>query len=405
MKVQEGQYTLKVAIITDSFPPLKNSGAIQIRDLSIEFVRQGHEVVVITPSSEIINPYLLSEMDKVKVLKLKAPKIKDVGYVRRAIGEYFMPFIMIRHLKRNSLIENNLDGIITYAPSIFLGPLAKMLKKKNKCKNYLILRDIFPQWVVDVGLLSNYGLPYYLLKRVERYLYSTAEIIGVQTPANLKYFKENLIYRKSRIEVLQNWLAENKRKKCRIVIGKTKLKGRKIFVYAGNMGIAQGLSVFIDLAENLSTQRNIGFLFVGRGDAVVSLRQDVKARALDNVIIYDEIDPQEIHTLYQQCDVGIISLDRRHKTHNIPGKFLSYMQSGLPVLAAINSGNDLEHIIKNNKVGCVSTNHSVGVLKKLVEEILGNVLSDDGTKNRCVNLFKDMFSPKKAVEQIINGLV
>ena len=171
------------------------------------------------------------------------------------------------------------------------------------------------------------------------------------------------------------------------------------------MGVAQGLSVFIDLADSLSTQKSIGFLFVGRGNAVVSLRQAVKARGLDNILIYDEIEPQEIDALYQQCDVGIISLDKRHKTHNIPGKFLSYMQSGLPVLAAINSGNDLEHIINSNKVGCVSTNHSVDVLKKLVEEIVENVLSDDGTKNRCLKLYKDMFSPKKAVEQIINGLV
>lgn len=131
----------------------------------------------------------------------------------------------------------------------------------------------------------------------------------------------------------------------------------------------------------------------------------MKARGLDNILIYDEIEPQEIHDLYQQCDVGIISLDKRHKTHNIPGKFLSYMQSGLPVLASINSGNDLEHIINSNKVGCVSTNHSVDVLKILVEEIVENVLNDDGTKNRCIQLYKDMFSPKKAVEQIINGLV
>ena len=396
---------MKFAIISDSFPPLKNSGALQLRDLSLEFIRQGHEIVVITPSSEISTRYLLEEVDRVQVVRLKAPKIRDISYFRRAIAEYFMPFIMIRHLKRNSLIDNNLDGIITYAPSIFLGPLANMLKKKNNCKNYLILRDIFPQWVVDVGLLSNYGLPYYFLKKVERYLYSTADIIGVQTQANLKYFNENVVYRTGRIEVLQNWLAVNKSKKCHIIIGKTKLKGRKIFVYAGNMGVAQGLSVFIDLADSLSTQKSIGFLFVGRGNAVVSLRQAVKVRGLDNILIYDEIEPQEIHALYQQCDVGIISLDKRHKTHNIPGKFLSYMQSGLPVLAAINSGNDLEHIINSNKVGCVSTNHSVDVLKKLVEEIVENVLSDDGTKNRCRQLYKDMFSPKKAVEQIINGLV
>ena len=58
------------------------------------------------------------------------PKIRDISYLCRGIGEFFMPFMMIRKLKRNSLIENKLDGIITYAPSIFLGPIANMLKRE-----------------------------------------------------------------------------------------------------------------------------------------------------------------------------------------------------------------------------------------------------------------------------------
>ena len=86
---------MNIAIITDSFPPLKNSGAIQIRDLSLEFVRQGHKILVLIPSSEINTPYLLEEVDRVKILRLKAPKIKNIGYFRRAIGEYLMPFIIL----------------------------------------------------------------------------------------------------------------------------------------------------------------------------------------------------------------------------------------------------------------------------------------------------------------------
>ena len=162
---------MKFAIISDSFPPLKNSGAVQVRDLSLEFARQGHEIVVITPSSEISTSYLLEEVDRVQTVRIKVPKIKDIGYFRRAIGEYIMPFIMIRNLKRNFLIENKMNGVITYAPSIFLGPLAKMLKRESDCKNYLIIRDIFPQWAVDIGLISNLGLPYLILKFIERYLY------------------------------------------------------------------------------------------------------------------------------------------------------------------------------------------------------------------------------------------
>ena len=56
------------------------------------------------------------------------------------------------------------------------------------------------------------------------------------------------------------------------------------------------------------------------------------------------------------------------------------MQAGLPVLAAINCGNDLEKIITDYKVGCVSTNHSVSVLKNLLLELVDNVLNDGSTK-------------------------
>jgi len=394
---------MRLIIVTDSFPPLKNSGAIQMLDLSLEFVRQGHEVLVLTPSAQIDATYQLEEFDRLQVLRLKAPKMRSVSYLRRVISEFVMPFMMIRHLKQSPLKRAQFEGVVTYAPSIFLGPLSNHLKRVSGCKNYLIIRDIFPQWAVDVGLISASGLPYYLLKKVERYLYSTADTIGVQTPANLTYFNNDLVDDSTTIEVLQNWLAKGDEKPCSIVVEETLLKGRMIFVYAGNMGDAQGLSIFISLAERMKKNSAVGFLFVGRGSAVSSLRQDVETRALDNVLFFDEIEPEEISALYKQCDVGIISLDQRHKTHNIPGKFLSYMRAGLPVLAVINSGNDLEHIINDNGVGYVTTNHSVDYLTVFAEEVVDSVLSNEDVSEKCQSLYSDLFSPVKAVEKIIDG--
>ena len=103
-----------------------------------------------------------------------------------------MPFSMIYNLKRSSVSISQFDGVITYAPSIFLGPVAKKIKKNSQCKNYLIIRDIFPQWAVDLGLISNNWLPYFFFKLVEKNLYSTADIIGIQTLANMPYFKKEI---------------------------------------------------------------------------------------------------------------------------------------------------------------------------------------------------------------------
>jgi hypothetical protein len=103
---------------------------------------------------------------------------------------------------------------------------------------------------------------------------------------------------------------------------------------------------------------------VGRGSDVKKLAADAQARGLQNVLFQDEIHPDEIPGLYAQCQVGLVALDPRHKSHNIPGKFLTYMQSGLPVLANINAGNDLAGIIRHENVGSVSEDGSAEAARR-----------------------------------------
>lgn len=80
--------------------------------------------------------------------------------------------------------------------------------------------------------------------------------------------------------------------------------------------------------------------------------------------------------LYAQCAVGIVALDPRHKSHNIPGKFLTYMQSGLPVLANINAGNDLAALIRHESVGQVCESNQVDKLVRLNEALLLHIDTD-----------------------------
>ena len=130
------------------------------------------------------------------------------------------------------------------------------------------------------------------------------------------------------------------------------------------------------------------------------MRDDAKTRGLDNVVFHDEIDPTEIPGLYSQCHVGIVALDPRHKTHNIPGKFLSYMQAGLPVLASINPGNDLEKLIEQEGVGRVCTDQSVDTLQRLAMDLADEIVSGINVSAACQALSVKLFSPEAAVKQI-----
>lgn len=394
---------MRVVLIADVFPPLRSSGAVQLRDLSREFARQGHDVTVLVASPELTQDWRIDIWHDVRIVRLRTPKTKDVNYVRRTIGEFMMPYAMLRNLKRSPLAKETWDGVVWYSPTIFLGPIANALKQRSACPSYLIIRDIFPEWAVDMGIMGR-GLPYRFFKAIANYQYSVANVIGVQTPGNLAYFADGDRRVGHGIEVLHNWLAPAPESGCSIAVHNTALRGRKIFVYAGNMGVAQGMGILIDLAERLKDRSDIGFLFVGRGSDAKRLRENAVARKLDNVVFFDEIDPDEIPGLYAQCHVGLVALDRRHKTHNIPGKFLSYMQSSLPVLASVNAGNDLVDLIKGERVGAVCTDHSAVSLARNAEDLLDNLTGDEDIKNRCKALATNMFSAATAVRQVTAAL-
>ena len=126
--------------------------------------------------------------------------------------------------------------------------MIRALKKSHQLHSYLVLRDIFPEWAADLGIMRR-GLPYHFFKIIERFQYSVADTIGVQTPANLQYFNRNQSIASCHVEVLHNWLSASESKECTISLSDCSLAGRKIFVYAGNMGKAQNIAPFLKLLK------------------------------------------------------------------------------------------------------------------------------------------------------------
>ena len=394
-----------IVLVADSFPPFRSSAAVQLYDLSLEFIRQGFQITVVLPDVQIKTAWQIDNVEGIKVCRLRSPPTKDISFIRRAINEFLSPYFMLYYYRQSPLAHTKWEGVIWYSPSIFFGPFIRYLKRQSQCRSYLILRDIFPQWAVDLGLIKK-GLPYLFLKWIEGYQYKTADVIGVQSQANLPYFEKMPLSKYLRIEVLHNWLSIKENIGCSIDLASTVLADRKMIVYAGNMGVAQGSSIFLDLAQALAHRKDVGLVLVGRGTDVKLLKQEARDRQLSNILFFDEIPSIEISGLYAQCHIGLIVLDIRHQTHNIPGKFLSYLQSGLPVLARLNPGNDLIHLIADERVGYSSTSNSANQLGMLAEKLLADLDKDTSFsyQRNCQDLMARFFSPDKTVKQITVSL-
>jgi glycosyltransferase involved in cell wall biosynthesis len=255
-----------------------------------------------------------------------------------------------------------------------------------------------------MGIIRK-GPLFYFLKFIAQYQYYFADVIGVQTGGNEKYFKQwHANGGDRRIEVLENWLTKAPYKKASISISKTHIANRKIFIYAGNMGVAQNAMLFLELANLLKLNVNIGFIFVGRGSEKKKFKSYAEVNKLYNVIFCDEITPEEMPDLFSQCHIGLVALDPRHKSHNIPGKFIAYMQSGLPILGLVNEGNDMVQLVRQNKVGKISTSRKIDDLYELAISALGMLSEDPSCVLRCKKLAEQLYGTEKAATQILSAL-
>jgi len=399
---------LKFLIVTDAYFPNNSSVSVLLSDLAQEFIAQSIEVDILVSVSGQDAPIKTWNHNGCEVISIRALKTKDIGYIRRTINEFINPWLIWRTLEKNTTFSNKkYDGVIWYSPTIFWGPLIKRLKRKFQCRSYLILRDIFPDWVLHLGILKK-GIPYWFFKMVEQYQYRQADCIGIQSPNNLKYFQKHHPQASTRAQVLWNWsskLPAIPLEPCSIDISSTPLKDRIIFIYSGNLGVAQGGSTALfELANNLYSNADLGIVVVGRGSAIYELKQQATSSKINNILVYDEVGIDEMPALLAQCHVGLVFLDRRHQTHNIPGKFTTYLQSGLPVLAWVNPGNALVDLISNNGVGISYVDEKSAEFAALATQLVDITRNDKNLEKRCEDFHHEFFLVSRAAKQIFQSL-
>ena len=348
---------MRILLLVDCYLPSTKSSAKQVHDLAVEITAAGHQAVVAAPDPSLERRGCrVTDEDGVTVLRVASGRVKGVMRPLRAINEWRLPSVMWR-AGREFFERTPCDLVAYYSPTIFFGPLVRRLTACWGCRSYLILRDIFPQWAVDAGVLRRGGPAFLFFRRKELEQYAAADVIGVQSPANLRYFAEHGWDRRYRLEVLYNWMRLQQpdvpRTDDRQRLG---LAGKVVFFYGGNLGVAQDVGNLLRLARGLEREPSAHVLLVGDGSEVPRLRREIADGGLGNITLHPAVDQARYLGMLSEFDVGLISLDRGLGTQNFPGKMLGYMYFGLPILASINPGNDLQEILERHGAGCVTIN-------------------------------------------------
>ena len=346
---------MRILLIAVYYSPSTTSVARMMHDLALEYVRQGHQVIVATPNDSVEGAMSITEEDGVTVVRVKTGDLKYANKALRGWRESRLSARIWRRARR-FFQANPCELIVFYSPTIFFGDLVRHLKSLWSCPSYLILRDIFPRWAVDAGILRE-GTLYRYLKRKELAQYGAADIIGVEAPGNLSYFRDELRTNNHHVEVLYNWVnTQEQPMGCPSWRTNLGLEDKVVFFYGGNIGVAQDMDNIFRLAAALRDNDDIFFLLVGSGSEVQRLTSEIKKQCLRNIRILPPMPQQEYLQCLSEFDVGLISLDLRLKTHNFTGKLLGYVLCGKPILASLNSGNDLIEFLHHADAGIACMN-------------------------------------------------
>ena len=137
-------------------------------DLLREFVKNGHQVYAISPVEKRQNKetHLIKE-ENATILRLQIGNTQKTNIIEKGIST-----VMIEPTFKKAISKYfsnvKFDLVLYSTPPITLVSAIEYVKKRDGAKTYLLLKDIFPQNAVDIGMMSKTGLKGLLYKHFRK---------------------------------------------------------------------------------------------------------------------------------------------------------------------------------------------------------------------------------------------
>lgn len=353
-------------------------------DLLKQFVKHGDHIYIVSPFERSVSDHerIIREKDTI-IVKVKILNMQKTNLVEKGISMLTIDNIFISAIKKYfSTVK--FDLVLFPTPPITLLRAVDYIKRRDGAQTYLLLKDIFPQNAVDIGLMTKTGIKgtiYKYFRRQEKKLYEISDHIGCMSQANVEYvISHNPELDPRKIEVCPNSTdpidmscANKERHALRNKYGIP--LDKKVFVYGGNLGKPQGISFIIDCLKKCQKIKEAFFLIVGNGTEYDKLEKYINEEKPSNVRLMQRLPKEDYDRMIGACDVGLIFLDHRFTIPNFPSRLLSYMQAKLPVLACTDPNTDIGKVIVDGGFGWWCESNDVEEIEKAVRRIAYSDLS------------------------------
>ncbi len=351
---------MKLLILTQYYPPETGAPQNRLSDLAQRLSAAGHDITVLTampnyPRMEIFEAYrgkkFVSEtLNGVSIIRTSIYVSKKKSILAR-LRNYFS-FVWSSAMASGKLAPRY-DFLMCESPPLFLGYSAMFLARRKKAHLIFNVSDLWPESAEKLGVVTN-PLFLKLAYNLEAKCYRRAALVSGQTQGICKDIQHRFptvktfwlpngadlnFYNPTTIDA-GNWRSEN-----------GFATDDYIILYAGIIGIAQGLEIIPKTAEFFRDQKNIRFVMIGAGPETTQLQAMIQSKGLRNVSLLPAVLKEEMPSILKSVNAALIPLRKLELFRGaIPSKIFEALAMELPLLLGVD-GESRELFINQGKCG------------------------------------------------------
>lgn len=351
---------MKILILTHFYPPEMGGAAARLSGLARWLVRYGHEVTVVTgfpsyPTGVIPDAYrgkfrVREEVDGVDVLRTWVYASPSKSSLRRLANYFsFVASSTIAGLTAGRAY----DVVLASSPPLFIGIAGAALARLRRIPFVFDIRDIWPELAVEAGIFEPDSAIVRWGERLERFLYRQAAHVSVVTQAKRRKLEQKGVPA-HKLSIVPNGLDLELFQPA----GKIDWRGELnladsdfLVVYAGLIGVFQGLEVAIDAASALRERDDVHFLFVGDGVKRDALQRRAAEQSLTNVTFLPPQPRDVIPDILQASDAALVPLVNSQLVDAVPSKLLEAWGSRRPVILV--AGGEARRLVSEAQGGVI----------------------------------------------------
>jgi len=333
---------MRITFLTQYFPPEVGAPQGRMYELAKRLVAADHDVTVITafpnyPDGIIQEGYrgrssMEEHMDGVRVLRTWVFATPNRGFFKRILNHFSFTFSCLTAIRK----LGPTDVIFVQSPPLFIGIGTRFYSMVKRAPYVFNVSDIWPQSAIELGVLKN-PIAIRLAEMFERHLYRHAAFITVPVPGMVERLAKRGIPR-DKLVLLTNGVDTeffSPRPPDPKLVRELGLDGRKVFLFAGTHGLAQGLDVILDAAK-ITEDPDILYVLAGDGARKAALVERAEKEHIDNVRFLPNQPRSAMPALLSLAYASLITLKRGDFFRStLPVKMYESMASAQPIVGAV----------------------------------------------------------------------